>query len=305
MTKRAMGGMALAAVLAGCGDTERAEPVVIAAAAPVVSERAVLPETTTVAAPVAVRRDVSYADAESVFRKGRYTEAVELFGVVVETQPSNAFAHYMHGLSAWKSGDRGTAERALTRAVELNGESVKIRTNLSRVLLEQGRAQEALPHMERAIDLDPASHEVWRVLGNIYAQLGRSDDAIGAYREAILLNEQDAWTMNNYGLVLIQLGRFEEALLPLSRAVEITPRSPVFRNNLGIALERTGQLGGAEQQYTVALEADSSYTRAQVNLDRVRTRLGSSERVLPDLKDLARQFVEEMQSWFGEEEHDC
>lgn len=307
-TIAATGMMALATLLSACGDdVERqvGEPVVIAAATP--AERpAAAPETTmsvVTTSPGTV--SVTYADAEAVFRKGRYREAAELFETVVSAQPSHAFSHYMLGLSAWKSGDRGRAEEALGRAVELNGESVKIRTNLGRVLLEQGRPAEALPHLEAAIDLAPESHEVWRVLGNAYGQMGRSDDAIASYREAIMLNEEDAWSMNNYGLVLIQLGRFEEALLPLARAVELTPRSPVFQNNLGIALERTGELGGAEQAFAAAITADSTYTRAQTNLERVRARLDDAPRTLPDLKELARQFREERTYWMGEEEHAC
>lgn len=310
MTKRiaATGVAVLAVALSACGGDDArgsAQPVLVAAAEPV-AQPVVQPETTTVEVTTSpAPGSVSYADAEAVFRKGRYEEAAELFGVVVAARPADAFSHYMHGLSAWKSGDHGTAEEALTRAVELNGESVKIRTNLGRVLLERGRAQEALPHLEQAIELAPESHEVWRVLGNVYSEMGRSDDAIAAYREALLLNDEDAWTMNNYGLVLIRAGRFEDALPPLARAVELNPGSPVFQNNLGVALERSGELGGAEHAFESALQADSTYTRAQTSLERVRTRMGDAPRTRPDLEELARRFVAEMQSWLGEEGHDC
>lgn len=303
----ATGMLALGVVLGACGGDEAqgsAQPVLVAAADP--APPSIRPETITVAVTTSpATESVSYADAEAVFRKGRYEEAAKLFGVVVESRPSDAFSHYMHGLSAWKSGDHGTAEEALTRAVELNGESVKIRTNLGRVLIERGRAQEALPHLERALELSPESHEVWRVLGNVYSEMGHSEDAILAYREALILNDEDAWSMNNYGLVLIRQGRFEEARLPLARAVELTPRSPVFQNNLGVALERAGDLSGAERAFESALQADSTYTRAQTSLDRVRARLGDAPRTYPDLGELARRFMDEMQTWIGEEEHTC
>jgi Flp pilus assembly protein TadD len=296
----------MTALLAACGGEDRSapeSPIVIAAAPAALLAEA---ETSSVAVTASPRPvTVSYGEAEAVFRKGRYTDAATLFGAVVEAQPSNAFGHYMLGLSAWKSGDRGRAEQALTRAVELNGESVKIRTNLGRVLLEQGRPADALPHLEQAIALEPGSHEVWRVLGNVYGQMGRGDDALAAYREALILNDEDAWTMNNYGLVLIQLGRYEDARPPLARAVELQPRSPVFRNNLGVALERTGQLGGAEQAFAAAVAADSTYAKARISLERVTTRLGDTPRELPDLHELARLFELEMQSWIREEEHDC
>ncbi|MGH8436704.1 MAG: tetratricopeptide repeat protein [Pseudomonas sp.] len=241
--------------------------------------------------------NVTYKDAEAVFRKGRYQEAAEMFGVYVEIKPDDGFGHYMLGLSAWKSGDRGRAEQALVRAVELDSSSVKARTNLGRVLLEQGRPADALPHIEKAVDLKPDSHETWRVLGNVKGQLGMGEEAIEAYRQALLLNDQDAWSMNNFGLVLIQQGRHEEALQPLARAVELVPTSPVFQNNLGIALERCGYEGSAKKAFASAAEADSSYTKAKISLERVSTRLGDTEGEMVDLAAYARSFVEEIERW--------
>jgi Flp pilus assembly protein TadD len=249
--------------------------------------------------------DVTYGEAESVFRKGRYEESAELFGIFVERSPDHAFGHYMLGLSAWKSGDHERAEAALRRAVELNGESVKIRTNLGRVLLERGVPLEAVPHLEAAVEIEPTSHEVWRVLGNTYAGLRRSDDALAAYRQALMLNDHDAWTMNNYGLLMIQLGRYDEAVRPLARAVELVPLSATFQNNLGVALERIGEIEGARQAYAAALAADSTYARARTSLERVEQRLLDTTMEAPDLGTFAREFVDEMQRWIGESEHDC
>ena len=308
----AVNAVVLAVVLGACSDDRDAQGraaaggVVVAQATPGPSvEPDRTREDTIVPEPTVRVTNVTYADAEAVFRKGRYAESAELFGVYVETHPANAFGHYMLGLSAWKSGDHAGAEEALTRAVELSGETVKIRTNLGRVLLERGRASDALPHLEEAVALDPTAHEVWRVLGNAYAQTARTGDAIESYRQALMLNDHDSWTMNNYGLVLIQLGRYDEALLPLARAAELVPLSATFQNNLGIALERIGELEGARSAFAAALEADSTYGKARTSLERVEARLVDTPMDAPDLSTLAQQFVDEMAGWVSEEEHDC
>lgn len=308
----AVNAVALSLLLVACGDDRDAQAraaeggIVVAHAAPEPTRESIA-EVVDTPAPEPEPRftNVTYEEAESIFRKGRYDESAEMFGVYVESNPSNAFGQYMLGLSAWKSGDHETAEIALTRAVELEGESVKIRTNLGRVVLERGRPLDALPHLEKAVELEPTSHEVWRVLGNVYGRLGRSDEAIDAYRQALMLNDHDAWTMNNYGLVLIQLGRYEEALLPLSRAVELVPRSATFQNNLGVALERIGELGSAGVAFAAALEADSTYGKAQISLERVQTRLIEIPMDPIDTSIFSQEFVVQMQSWMGEEEHDC
>lgn len=308
----AVNAVALSLLLGACGDDRDAQAraaeggIVIASATPEPTvEPIVAVADTRDAEPEPRFTNVTYEDAESVFRKGRYDESAEMFAVYVETNPDNAFGHYMLGLSAWKSGDHETAETALTRAVELEGESVKVRTNLGRVLLERGRPLDALPHLEKAVELEPTSHEVWRVLGNVYSRLGRSDEAIDAYRQALMLNDHDAWTMNNYGLVLIQLGRYEEALLPLSRAAELVPRSATFQNNLGVALERIGELGSARVAFAAALEADSTYGKAEVSLERVQLRLIELPMEPIDVSIFSQEFVSQMREWMSEEQHDC
>ena len=287
----------LTVLLAACGgDSQNGKrEIALATATPVVAEPVSTGPSPETSSPKLT--NVTYTDAETVFRKGQYKEAAELFEVYVEKNPGNGFGQYMLGLSAWKSGDFGRAEKALTRAVDLDSTNVKAQTNLGRVLLEQGRPNDALPHIEKAVELAPNKPEVWRVLGNVKAELGMGEEAIQAYREALLINDQDAWSMNNYGLVLIKQGRYEEALMPLARAVQLVPTSPVFQNNLGIAFERSGYLGGARKAFEAAVDADSTYVKAKTSLERVQSLLGESEGEMVDVTALAQSFVEEIERW--------
>jgi Flp pilus assembly protein TadD len=82
---------------------------------------------------------VSYEEADSAFRAGRYDEAARLFARYTEGKPENPFGHYMLGLSAWKSRDHTGAEAAFERALALDPDHVKSYLNLARVLLEVGR----------------------------------------------------------------------------------------------------------------------------------------------------------------------
>jgi len=116
---------------------------------------------------------------------------------------------------------------------------VKSRLNLSRVLIEQGKAQEALPYVEGVVTVDSTSNEAYRLLGRVKRELGDSTGAIEAFKKAIVLDERDAWSMNNLAKVYIGQGRFEDALGPLARAIEIDSTVAVFHTNLGRALEHT------------------------------------------------------------------
>jgi Flp pilus assembly protein TadD len=282
------------------------DPKVVAAAAPVSTQpvpEPVAPITMVsheVAAPaggVSIAGNVTYGDAEKVYRAGRYGEAAELFAAYTSRKPENPWGHYMLGISAWKAGDHGTAETALRRTIELDAKNGKALVNLGRVLLEQNRAAAALDFAEEAVVVVPESPDAWRVLGNVRSALGVTDRAVEAYREALVLDDGDAWTMNNLGLLYIRDARYEEALPPLARAVQLRPKTAAFQNNLGVALERTGHLNEAAEAYRAALEVDPDHERARISLTRVEERLAAGDWPAIDLQSMAGLFADEIAFW--------
>jgi Tfp pilus assembly protein PilF len=165
------------------------------------------------------------------------------------------------------------------------------------VLLETAQPKEALERVKQALAIEPLSSDGLRLLGRAHHELGDIPEAIDAYQRAIAIDDKDAWAMNNLGFIFIQQGRSEDALLPLARAVEIRSNVPVFQNNLGTALERAGHLGAAQQAYEAALEADSSYTKASVALERVKLRQEGSDSAAVDLAALSGEFQSEVERW--------
>ena len=315
-TKRALVifGVLVAAGLAAC-DVERkeraqvgetgsqGERMVAAAPAPSVERggAALVSDPQPVTQPVEEERvpeTVTYGDAEKVFRSGEYEEAARLFEAYAQRRPENPWGHYMQGISLWRAGDHAGAEAALRRTLEVDSTHAKGLVNLARVLLEQGKASDALDYAEKVVELEPESGPGWRVLGNVHAELGLVEDAVSAYRRAIVLDHRDAWTMNNLGLLMIREGRYEEALPPLARATELRPDVAVFQNNLGVALERTGHPVEAVVAFRAALDADPGYEKARVSLERVEPKAAQVATPEPfDLTRIAGMFSDEIERW--------
>jgi Tfp pilus assembly protein PilF len=243
------------------------------------------------------RGEVTYEEAEGVFFERRYDEAADLFALYTERKSENPWGYYMLGLSAWKAGDPERAEQAFGEALELDPGHVKSWLNLSRVLLDEGRAEEALTKIEEALAIDPESGIALRLQGRAYHQLGRREEAIESYRQAILIDDQDAWSMNNMGLILIEEERFAQALPALARAVELRDDVAIFHNNLGVALERAGFYRAAEQAFKAAIALDGSYDKASVSLARVETLVERPGLDPVDLGVLAQSFIEEVETW--------
>jgi Flp pilus assembly protein TadD len=244
--------------------------------------------------PIKPAGPVSYFDGEKAYQAGDYRNATLIFERYTTENPKNAWGHYMLGLSAWKGGEAAKAESAFNEALRLDPKHIKSMVNLSRVLIEEKRFDDAVNQLTRARELDSKYADTHRTLGRAYAGQGKIDEAIGSYRTAITLDDKDAWSMNNLGLIFIEQGRFEEATPVLARAVELRKDVPIFSNNLGMALERTGHYTGAKEAYNGAVNADPGFEKAQKNLTRVENVKPREDKPF-DLEATAKRFVEQQQ----------
>jgi Flp pilus assembly protein TadD len=221
---------------------------------------------------------VSYADGEALFQAGKYVEATNVFEQYTADKPNNPWGHFMLGLSASKVGDTEKAEKSFNEALRIDPDHLKSLLNLSRILIDKGRYDEAIVKLARAGEINPTSAEVHRLLGRGYSGQHKTDDAIDSYRRAIALDATDAWSMNNLGLILIQKGRSFEATPLLAKAVELQKNVPTFHNNLGMALEKTSRFKAAASEYKEALTADPNNAKAKSNLERIEAvKVGSEE----------------------------
>lgn len=226
-----------------------------------------------------VTSPVSFGDGQAAYQAKKYSDATAIFDRYTAERPTNAWGHYMLGLSAWKSGDLAKSEQAFDKALSVDPKHVKSLVNLSRVLIEQKRPDEAVERLTRAAEIDPESTEVFRLLGRTYHTQGKTEEAVTAYRRAIELNELDAWSMNNLGLMFLETERADEAVPLLTKAAELRPEMSAFHNNLGMALEHTGQFRAAADAYKAALAADPGYAKAKRNLERVEDIKGDSQEI--------------------------
>ncbi len=294
-----LGAAALMTIaMLACGESGKKVPTVEAAPATITRPVDVREPSPVEIEPV--QRRITYADAEEAYRGRRYGEAVEMFDSYVRDKPANPFGHYMLGLSAWKSGQPERAESAFVKAIELDAGFVRSHLNLTRVLLDQDRGEEALERVRVALELDRANVDAHRLMGRVLTTLRRSREAIESYRIALSIDSTDTWSMNNLGLILIRMGSFDEALRPLARAVELKPDEPIFQNNLGVALERTGRYGEAVVAYRSAAESDAGHPTAEASMLRVGQLKEKPEVFVVSLEHLALAFADEVRLW-GEE----
>jgi tetratricopeptide (TPR) repeat protein len=252
-----------------------------------------------VGAPAPTTGPVSFADAEAAYQSKNYGEATELFEQYTERRPDNPWGHYMLGLSAWKSGDLVKSEESFETALRIDPVHMKSLVNLSRVLIEQKRYDDAIVKLTAAGEVDPESATVPRLMARAHSAKGDFEQAVDAYRRAIALDGSDAWSMNNLGLLYLEHGFVEDALAYLAKAVQMKENVAAFHNNLGMALEHQGRFAAAATSYKGALIADPGYKKAKQNLARVEAVKSGPEEPF-DLAALARGTEEDRKVASGE-----
>jgi len=138
--------------------------------------------------------------------------------------------------------------------------------DLAIVLLDQGRASEALQYAQRDVEIEPQQGLAHTYLGLVLGQLGNLQEAVAQDEEALRLNPDSAEAHYNFGMAMMELGRTPEAAEHYEQALRIKPDLAAAHVNLGAILERTGRIEEAIAHYEQALRIEPDSAEAHYNL---------------------------------------
>lgn len=290
----AMGGVALAALLVACGgdkgDTKRTSKEVttrtgdaVPASSPIGSTGlggvTPSPVTTPIVTPPPVPPTVqevkqAWKEGVSLYDERTFDQANARLQIVVDARPDDAYAHYLYGLSLWKSGHLDEAEQMLSRSSTLDGGKPKCWINLARVRMQRDDFKGALEAADQALTLDPASADALHQRGRALAGEGRNDEAFEALTQARTADPENGYIANTLGHFLLTAGRVDEAVPHLEAARDRLPEVAFVRNNLGVAYERQGDLDRAVEEYRAAVKAGDSDGKSAASLARLTPVVG-------------------------------
>jgi tetratricopeptide (TPR) repeat protein len=140
----------------------------------------------------------------------------------------------VHFEAAARAAPEGAPDEAAARA----------RYSLAIVRLADGRAGDAIEHLEAAIRHQPAYAEARVVLAEALRRTGHSARALPHYEEALRLDPSSAQARLGQALALIRLDRHARALEVLNEAVRIHPGHPELAHLLArlLAVSPDGRL---------------------------------------------------------------
>ncbi len=149
--------------------------------------------------------------------------------------------------------------------------------NLGLILLQTGRAGEAIGNLQRALQLKPNYADAHYNLGIAFAQTDRIEDAINQYEQALRLAPDSAETHNNLGIALKQMGRLDDAISHFEQAVRIAPNDAEVHYNLATTLRQVGKNNEAIVHFEQAVHLKPDFVGAHYNLGAALVKAGRME----------------------------
>lgn len=141
------------------------------------------------------------------FEKHRIEDAKQALEKAMNISPNYANAALWYGNLLAEQGEK---LKYFKRAYELDPRSPVAGYNVAQILIDQGRAAEAMDIFGRIVDADPFYPNAYELAARIYEHRGRLSDAINQYKRVYELNpspEVAAKLAERY----IDLGNFETA----------------------------------------------------------------------------------------------
>ena len=133
-------------------------------------------------------------------------------------------------------------------------------------LMDQGHADEALPHLVAATRMNPSDPSAYMAIGTYDLQRGDAQQAIGQYQRTITLTDsavqKNRWLRSTafarMGSAYRQLGEFQQARTSFQKSLEINPQDAQLWLALGIVTAQADDPASAAQAYSQSLKLQPS-----------------------------------------------
>jgi len=154
-----------------------------------------------------------------------------------EPEFEEAKEHFFAGLDFLSLGKWCEAEAEFRHSLAIVPDRLSSLTNLSSVLIKQGKLEESRIVIQRCIELDPTDPEVALNSSLLYLKEGRVEEALIWAERVIQQEPQKAEAWNNRGLVFEALHNYSEALTSYTKAIELRADYAQAWLNRGNALD--------------------------------------------------------------------
>lgn len=252
--------------------------------------------------------DIAILQQQAAFccTQGQYDEAVQLYQLAIETDPSLRTNYWNLGLVWLLQGEVEQAQATWFAVLaEATLEQVEgFVQELVEVLQQAAQDGATPPHLavqiyRQLLELE-ATPEIYQQLGQAFALTGDLDAAIAHWQKAIDLRPQEAAVYRSQAEVWQRLEAYELAISAYSQAIALEPDGAGTRQQLGLCLMQQQRWSEASVQFRSVVQQQPNCASAWADLGMallLQTQDQAAIHCLQQMVQLRSDFVEGYCQW--------
>lgn len=213
-------------------------------------------------------------------RRGDLSTAEKLYRAVLATAPDTLDVYNLLGRLLVQSGRAGEAVPMLRHAIDRATAQPALWLSYTEALLAQGNLPAAREAAEKARQLAPRDPDAIFAWAEVQRMAGATIAAADGYRTLLALQPRHAAGWLQLGFCLQAMGDLPGAKQAALRAIEIAPQAPECHNNLGSFFAAGGEHAGALPHFDKALSLRPNYAAALINKAASLRETGRAEEAL-------------------------
>jgi tetratricopeptide (TPR) repeat protein len=208
----------------------------------------------------------------------RYSDAVSTLQPLWTERSGDVMYLYVLGIAAHNAGNDALDQQALSRMIEVGGDSAELHFILGKSYLNRHEESASLPELDRAIASNPNLPFVHFTLGVAHSRLGDNDDlAEQEFRKDIAIEPDLADNYAQLGFLYTRAQKFPDSERAFGEALRRDPRMAAARLGLAQLYFKEEKFAEALQEADAALQLVPESQNVHYLRGRILTRLGRRE----------------------------
>lgn len=116
-----------------------------------------------------------YILANVLVKTGDTDRAIDEYHAAIKLAPEQPRTYYQLAMTLRSRQDEAGEKQVLAQAIEADTNYAPAHSEMGRILLDENRAQDAIPHLTQAVAANPKSEEGYYLLARAYAKLGERE----------------------------------------------------------------------------------------------------------------------------------
>ncbi|MGH9715722.1 MAG: tetratricopeptide repeat protein [Candidatus Acidiferrales bacterium] len=173
------------------------------------------------------------------------SKAVKEFDAVLQLDPKDTYSALWLARLYGFENQPDQAEKVLRGVLQQDSENEPALQQLSQLLIDEGRSQEAIALLTKAVN-DSGSPDLYGMLGDAYSHMHDFAKAEDAYGKAVAGDPTDASHRHGLAQALMADGKYADALAQFKKLTEMEPNSAGNYLQMAALQRRLGELDEAQ-----------------------------------------------------------